>query len=172
MTKNRLSRIEFNNCTSTYHLRSNGKWVILTGNKDTGNIAELKKMLQQVSKERDAAVKERDAAVKETNKAIQNLSQPPLLVARVNRVLSKSFAIVQTPAGGEFLVPYPSFILHPRDIVALNQNTLAIVKILPPIEEDTDAYEPLNEIHLLRDVLIEIRETLRLLREKPDAPQS
>src|SRR5271157_523996 len=141
------------------------------GTIDTENIAELKRMVQRISKERDAAIKEN----KDLNRAIQNMAQPPLLVAQVSRVLSKSFSIVRTPNGQEFLVPYPNFNLHSGDTVALNQNTLAIVKVLPSnveafvasMELDDKPKETYEDIGGLREILQDIREVVELPLSNP-----
>lgn len=101
------------------------------GEVNLDNVNDLKKALVRLTRERDAAVKE----ARELSRAIQNMGQPPLVVAQVKQVLSKNFAIVRTPNYQEFLVPHPNFDLLVGNRVALNQNTYAIVKILPPLTE-------------------------------------
>ncbi len=101
------------------------------GETNIENVTELKKALVRLTRERDAAVKE----ARELSRAIQNMGQPPLVVAQVKQVLTKNFAIVRTPNYQEFLVPHPNFELSVGHRVALNQNTYAIVKILPPLTE-------------------------------------
>ena len=133
-------------------------------------LRELQRENLRLTKERDAAVKEN----KDLNRTIQNMAQPPLLVAKVKRVVSKSFAIVITTNGQEFLVPYPNLDLHRGNAVVLNQNTLAIVKILPPDDSGDGESQPIGEWQLLqqifkdiKNILQEIRDTLGFLRANP-----
>ncbi|OLS15029.1 MAG: proteasome-activating nucleotidase [Promethearchaeota archaeon CR_4] len=136
------------------------------GAVNTDNVPELRKAVVRLTRERDAAQKE----ARELSRAIQNMAQPPLLVAQVSRVLSKNYAIVRTPNSQEFLVPHPNFELSAGDTVALNQNTLAIVKILPSnidafvasMELDEKPRETYEDIGGLREILQDIREVVEL----------
>lgn len=136
------------------------------------NVTELKKQLVRLTRERDAAVKE----ARELSRAIQNMGQPPLLVAQVSRVLSKNNAIVRTPNSQEFLVPHPNFELSAGDTVALNQNTLAIVRILPSnidafvasMELDEKPRETYEDVGGLQEILQDIREVVELPLTHPE----
>ncbi len=142
------------------------------GAVNTENVTELKKQLIRLTRERDAAVKE----ARELSRAIQNMGQPPLLVAQVSRVLNKNYAIVRTPNSQEFLVPHPNFELSAGDVVALNQNTLAIVRILPSnidafvasMELDERPRETYEDIGGLHNILQDIREVVELPLLNPE----
>jgi proteasome regulatory subunit len=90
-------------------------------------IKRLEMALARVTKERDSYIFQ----LEKLRYKIKQMAVPPLLVATVSREVDDTFMIVKTPNGQEFLVPSPFEGLKPGDSVGLNQQTLAIVKILP-----------------------------------------
>ena len=97
-------------------------------NTDLRNeIKRLEMALARVTKERDSYIFQ----LEKLRYKIKQMAVPPLLVATVSREVDDIFMIVKTNNGQEFLVPSPFEGLRPGDSVGLNQQTLAIVKILP-----------------------------------------
>ncbi len=136
---------------------------------------ELKKTREQLTR----VLRERDRYRNELDRLqrrIQKMAIPPLLLATVSRVVDDSFVIIHTPSGNDFLVASPFDSLNPGDTVGVDQQTLKIVKILPPnidsfvagMELDDKPKETYEDIGGLDDVLLTIREVVELPLINPE----
>ncbi len=127
--------------------------------------------LARVTKERDSYIFQ----LEKLRYKIKQMAVPPLLVATVSREVDDTFMIVKTPNGQEFLVPSPFEGLKPGDSVGLNQQTLAIVKIVPSnvdqfvagMELDERPKETYEDIGGLVDIIKLVREVVELPLTNP-----
>ncbi len=109
---------------------------------------------------------------------LQRIKQPPLVVGTVVDVLGDR-AIVRHPNGNQFLVPVMrELIPHIRvgQRVALSQQNLAVVEILPPErDERVQAFEVIerpsvryDDVGGLKKVIEELKEVVELPLTRPD----
>lgn len=129
----------------------------------------------QYGGERDYIVEELHRLKRETReikKELARLKKPPLIVGNIKETLAHGEAIIESSTGPDFIVTVADY-LPPRDIipgtrVALNKQTLSIVKVLPPavdphvmgaeiIERPVVTY---NDIGGLIDQIREVKETI------------
>ncbi|MFO8110131.1 MAG: proteasome-activating nucleotidase [Thermoplasmata archaeon] len=129
----------------------------------------------QYGGDRDYIVDELQRLKRETReikKELARLKKPPLIVGNIKETLKHGEAIIESSTGPDFIVTVADY-LAPKDIrpgtrVALNKQTLSIVKVLPPsvdpnimgaeiIEKPHVTY---NEIGGLEDQIREVKETV------------
>ncbi len=116
-----------------------------TSKELTQRIEELQKKHEKLSKEyqpserRDYVKSELEKLKRETQelkKEINRLKKPPLLVGLVKELLPNDKAIIESTTGPDFIVNVADFLpgrdLKPGTRVALNKQTLSVVRILPP----------------------------------------
>ncbi len=116
-----------------------------TSKELTQRIEELQKKHEKLSKEyqpserRDYVKSELQKLKRETQelkKEINRLKKPPLLVGLVKELLPNDKAIIESTTGPDFIVNVADFLpgrdLKPGTRVALNKQTLSVVRILPP----------------------------------------
>ena len=115
----------------------------------------------------------------ELKREYDRLVQPPLMVGTVVDVLPGYRAIVKNSNGVTFLVNVMSSVydsLRPGQRVALSQQTLAVVGILPDAKDErVNAFEVIErpkvtykDIGGLDDVIKELREVVELPLKKPE----
>ncbi len=108
----------------------------------------------------------------ELKKEINRLKKPPLLVGVVKELLPNDKAVIESTTGPDFIVNVADFLpgreLTPGTRVALNKQTLSVVRVLPPpvdpnimgaelIKKPEVTYE---DIGGLKDQIKEVRETV------------
>lgn len=111
---------------------------------------------------------------------IERLRSPPLLVGIVSDVLEDGKVIVRSSTGPKFVV-YASQYINPEDLkpgvrVALNQQTLAVVNVLPPskdpmvygFEVEERPNVTYDDIGGLDQQIKEIKEAIELPMLKPE----
>ncbi len=111
---------------------------------------------------------------------IERLRSPPLLIGTVSDVLDDGRVIVRSSTGPKFLV-YVSHFIDPKELkpgvrVAMNQQTLAVVSVLPPskdpmvyaFEVDERPNVTYEDIGGLEKQIEEIKEAVELPLLKPD----
>ena len=80
-----------------------------------------------------------DREVRSIKTELDRMRQPPLVTARVEKVLEDGRIIVKSTTGPRFIVKYSKQIedeeFSPGTYVALNQRTFSIVEIIPESEE-------------------------------------
>ncbi|NPA76364.1 MAG: proteasome-activating nucleotidase [Candidatus Diapherotrites archaeon] len=115
----------------------------------------------------------------ELRREFERLTTPPLLVGTVLDVLPNYRAVVKNSNGMTFLVNVMSSVydkIYPGAQVAMSQQTVAIVDVLPePKDERVRAFEVVerpevsySDIGGLRDVIQEVREVVELPLKNPD----
>ncbi|GAB4325647.1 MAG: proteasome-activating nucleotidase [Promethearchaeota archaeon] len=135
-------------------------------------VRELEAALSRLEVERAKLVGELDRL----QRSLRQMSVTPLLVATVTRVVDDRHVVVRTPTGQEFLVGRSYATLKAGDCVALNQSSLAIVKVL---ESEVDVYvaameldekpaETYADVGGLNDVIQEVREVVELPLVNPE----
>lgn len=147
----------------------------------TRRIEELQRRHDQLlievefDSERDYIIRELERLKRETKeikKELVSLKKPPLIVGTIKEILPDGRAIIQSTTGPDFLVSVADY-LSKSDMksgtrVAMNKQTLSIVKKLPPaidphimaaeiIERPTVTYE---DIGGLEEQILEVRETV------------
>ncbi|MHA2001699.1 MAG: AAA family ATPase, partial [Promethearchaeota archaeon] len=98
------------------------------------------------------------------------------LLATVSRIIDDNFVVIHTPSGNDFLVASPFESIKPGDTVGVDQQTLKIVKILPPnvdsfvagMELDARPEETYEDIGGLDDVILTLREVVELPLTNPE----
>ena len=111
---------------------------------------------------------------------IERLRSPPLLIGTISDVLDDGRVIVKSSTGPKFLVHVSQFV-NPKDLkpgarVAMNQQTLAVVSVLPPSKDPmVYAFEveerpnvTYEDIGGLEKQIEEIREAIELPLLKPE----
>ncbi|WP_457558743.1 proteasome-activating nucleotidase [Candidatus Harpocratesius sp.] len=137
--------------------------------------SELKKIREQLAR----ALRERDRYRNELDRLqrrINKMAVPPLLLATVSRIVDDAFAVIHTPSGNDFLVASPFESLKAGDVVGVDQQTLKIVKILPPnvdafvagMELDEKPRETYEDIGGLDDIIVTLREVVELPLTNPE----
>lgn len=141
------------------------------------DIKALKRKIKSLEEHLEDLEKDRwklSLEVQKLNETIRKMAIPPMLVGTVSRIVSKRYVVVRTPNGQEFLVGR-SFDVKLGDNVALNQQTLAIVKVLKPdidvyvaaMELDDKPTETYADIGGLADCLQQVREVMELPLTNP-----
>lgn len=136
------------------------------------NEKKLREQLSRVIRERDKYRNELDRL----QRRIRKMAIPPLLLATVSRIVDENFVVIHTPSGNDFLVASPFETIKPGDTVGVDQQTLKIVKILPPnvdsfvagMELDDKPKETYADIGGLDDVIITLREVVELPLTNPE----
>jgi proteasome regulatory subunit len=106
---------------------------------------------------------------------IQKMAVPPLLIVTVSRIIDE-WCIIHSPSGNDFLVALPVEPLQPGDTVAVDQQTLKIVKKLPPnidsfvagMELDDKPTETYSDIGGLEEIIQTLREVVELPLTSPE----
>ncbi|MDI3502160.1 MAG: proteasome regulatory subunit [Archaeoglobi archaeon] len=111
---------------------------------------------------------------------LERLRSPPLLVGVISEIVDDERVVVRTSSGPKYLVSVSSLIdkkqLTPGTPVAMNQQTLAVVAVLPK-EKDPMVYGmeviespdvTYDDIGGLKEQIEEIRETVELPLTRPD----
>ncbi len=118
--------------------------------------------------------------VRRLRSEIERLRSPPLLIGTVSDVLEDGRVIVKSSTGPKFLVHVSQFVdpkeLKPGARVAMNQQTLAVVSVLPPSKDPmVYAFEveerpnvTYEDIGGLEKQIEEIREAIELPLLKPE----
>ncbi len=152
-----------------------------TSKELTQRIEELQKKHEQLTKEyprsgRDDYVRNEleklKKETKELKKELARLKKPPLLVGQVKEVLPEDKAVIESSTGPDFIVNVAEFLpdndLKPGTRVALNKQTLSVVKVLPPpVDPDIMGAEVVEKPDLdyediggLNDQIREVKETV------------
>lgn len=152
-----------------------------TSKELTKQIEELQKKHQRLSsnyddsENRDYVKSELERLKRETKelkKELARLKKPPLLVGMVKENLPNDQAVIESTTGPDFIVNVADFLpgkkLKPGTRVALNKQTLSIVKTLPSsVDPDIMGAEILekpsvtyNDIGGLQDQIREVKETV------------
>lgn len=121
-----------------------------------------------------------DREIKRIKNELERLRTIPLIIGTIVEVIDDSRIVVKSSGGPIFIVSYSSYInskdLVPGLRVALNQQSLAVVDVLPvekdpsilAMEIDEKPGESYLEIGGLRDKLREVREVVELPLLKPE----
>ncbi|PKK86452.1 MAG: proteasome-activating nucleotidase [Thermoplasmata archaeon HGW-Thermoplasmata-1] len=111
---------------------------------------------------------------------MEKLKRPPLVVGEIMELPHGGSVIVRSSTGPKFVVPVASFVdtsrILPGTMVSMNQNTLAVVGILPDskdpliaaseiVEKPRESYA---EIGGLDEQIRELRESVELPMKRPD----
>ncbi len=139
---------------------------------DSSDIKKVREQLARALRERDRYRNELDRLQRRINK----MAVPPLLLANVSRIVDDAFVIIHTPSGNDFLVASPFESLRAGDVVGVDQQTLKIVKILPPnvdafvagMELDIKPKETYEDIGGLDDIILTLREVVELPLTNPE----
>ncbi len=143
----------------------------------TAYLLRLQEELRSLRRERDrleghAAFLHRKYL--EVKQELEKLLQPPLMVGIVKEKLSDGRVIVRNSNGVEFVVNvlstlYPK--LSPGDRVALSQQTLAVVGILPPQKDErVTAFEVIKRPNVTYDDIGGLDKQIQELREVVELP--
>ncbi len=148
-----------------------------------GEYLRLKELYRRLEDEKRFVESERiryEREVRRLRSEIERLRSPPLLVGIVSDVLEDGRVIVKSSTGPKFVVHASQSLdrehLKPGTRVALNQQTLAVVGILPPpkdpmvygFEVEERPNVTYNDIGGLKKQIEEIRETVELPLLKPE----
>ncbi len=110
----------------------------------------------------------------ELKQELERLTQPPLMVGVVKEILPDGRVIVKNSNGVEFVVNALSTILprlQPGDRVALSQQTLAVVGILPAAKDErVTAFEVIKRPNVTYKDIGGLDEQIRELREVVELP--
>lgn len=132
----------------------------------------LREELARVLRERDRYRNE----LNRLQRRIQKMAVPPLLLATVSRIVDENFVVIHTPSGNDFLVAYPFEEIKAGDTVGVDQQSLKIVKILPPnvdsfvagMELDERPSESYEDIGGLDEIVEQLREVVELPLTNPE----
>ena len=138
---------------------------------DEDELKKLKAQLAEVTRERERYRLELDRI----QRRIQKMAVPPLLIVTVSRIVEE-YCIIHSPSGNDFLVALPPDPIAPGDTVAVDQQTLKIVKKLPPnidsfvagMELDDKPKETYSDIGGLEETIQTLREVVELPLTNPD----
>ena len=147
----------------------------------TQKIEELQRkheeLLAQTEMETDTSyirseLKRLKRETREIKKELARLKKPPLIVGIIKEMLPDGKAIIESSTGPDFIVSVADYITEkesrPGTRVALNKQTLSIVKTLPPsvdpsimgaeiLDKPEVTYE---DIGGLKEQIVEVRETI------------
>jgi len=111
---------------------------------------------------------------------LDRLKTPPLLVGTVVDVMANNKLVIKSSSGPKFVVNSSQFInskdMYPGAKVALNQQSLAVIEVLPPVKDPMVLGMEVIEapdidytnIGGLEEQIMEIKETVELPLLKPD----
>ncbi len=128
--------------------------------------------------ERDYIVRELERLKRETKeikKELVSLKKPPLIVGTVKEMLQDGRAIIQSSTGPDFLVSVADYLagseMTPGTRVAMNKQTLSIVKKLPPsIDPHIMAAEIIDKPKVTYDDIGGLEDQIREVRETIEEP--
>ena len=135
---------------------------------------ETKELKQNVSN------RQLEGKIKELKGEIKSFKKTPLILATITEVFDDNRVGIRGHVGHDFVVTYPGSIDKDKVIagarVSLNQDSLAVVEVLPSkkeadimameIEEKPDINY--NDIGGLENAIVEIKETVELPIKKPE----
>lgn len=135
---------------------------------------ETKELKQNVSN------RQLEGKIKELKGEINSFKKTPLILATITEVFDDNRVGIRGHVGHDFVVTYPGSIdkdkIIPGARVSLNQDSLAVVEVLPSkkeadimameIEEKPDINY--NDIGGLENAIVEIKETVELPIKKPE----
>ncbi len=147
-------------------------------------IEELQKKHKQLSSEfenkhrRDyvrSELKKLKKETKELKKELTRLKKPPLLVGLVKENLPDGQAVIESTTGPDFIVnvsdSIPGGELKPGTRVALNKQTLSIVKVLPPpVDPNIMGAEVLDKPEMRYDDIGGLNDQIREVKETIEDP--
>ncbi|MHA1870487.1 MAG: proteasome-activating nucleotidase [Promethearchaeota archaeon] len=136
-------------------------------------VRKLRKQLMDLLAEKESLERELKKIRLELErvKYKQQRFTPPLLLANISRIVDKNYVVIHLTSGNDFLVNKPIFDeVHPGDVVAVDQQTLRIIRVL---DSNIDAYvagmeliskpeETYSDIGGLDDIIQEVREVIEL----------
>lgn len=139
---------------------------------DSPEIRVVREQLAEAIRERDRYRMELDRL----QRRIQKMAVPPLLLATVSRILEENYVIIHMPSGNDFLTVSPFENLKAGDTVAVDQQTLKIVRILPSLidhfvaamELDDKPKETYADVGGLDEIIQTIREVVELPLTNPE----
>ncbi|MDD1671894.1 MAG: proteasome-activating nucleotidase [Methanomicrobiales archaeon] len=145
--------------------------------------SELREQSRQLESEKrlgDTQKIRYEREIRKLKSEIEQLRSPPLIIAMITDVIDKNRVVVRSSAGPRFLVRTSQFIeqdlLKPGARCTLNQQSLALVEVLPP-NYDTQIHgmeivqlpeEKYEDIGGLEQQILEIREAVELPLKRPD----
>ena len=146
------------------------------------NTESTKKLRNLETKELKQNVSNRqlEGKIKELKGEIKSFKKTPLILATITEVFDDNRVGIRGHVGHDFVVTYPGSIDKDKVIagarVSLNQDSLAVVEVLPSkkeadimameIEEKPDINY--NDIGGLENAIVEIKETVELPIKKPE----
>jgi len=151
-------------------------------NMETRNL-ELREQLRQVESDKRYIETQKiryEREVRKLKSEIDQLRSPPLVIGTITDVLDTNRVIIRSSAGPRFLVK-SSLCIDPENLkpgirVTLNQQSLAVVDILPE-SYDAQVYgmevvetpeESYSDVGGLEQQIIEIREAVELPLKRPE----
>ncbi len=155
-----------------------------TSKELTQRIEELQKKHEKLSEEyqpsgkRDYVRNELDRLKRETEdlkEEIARLKKPPLLIGLVKELLPNDKAVIESSTGPDFMVNVADFLpgneIKPGTRVALNKQTLSVVRVLPPpVDPDIMGAELIEKPELTYDDIGGLREQKREIKEIIEDP--
>ncbi|MFW5927573.1 MAG: proteasome-activating nucleotidase [Thermoplasmatota archaeon] len=155
-----------------------------TSKELTKQIEELQKKHQRLSsnydnsQNRDYVKSELERLKRETKelkKELARLKKPPLLVGMVKENLPNDQAVIESSTGPDFIVNVADFLpgkkLEPGTRVALNKQTLSIVKTLPSsVDPDIMGAEILERPSVTYDDIGGLEDQIREVKETVEEP--
>ncbi|MFP3872125.1 MAG: proteasome-activating nucleotidase [Candidatus Natronoplasma sp.] len=155
-----------------------------TSKELTQRIEELQRKHEQLSKEyqpsekRDYVRNELQKLKRETQelkKEITRLKKPPLLVGLVKELLPNDKAVIESSTGPDFIVNVADFLpgkeLKPGTRVALNKQTLSVVRVLPPpVDPDIMGAEVMEKPEITYQDIGGLEEQIREVKETVEHP--
>lgn len=155
-----------------------------TSKELTQRIEELQKKHEKLSEEyeasdrRDYMRNELDRLKRETEdlkKEIARLKKPPLLIGLVKELLPNDKAVIESSTGPDFMVNVADFLpgneIKPGTRVALNKQTLSVVRVLPPpVDPDIMGAELIEKPEMTYDDIGGLREQKREVKEIIEDP--
>jgi len=155
-----------------------------TSKELTQRIEELQKKHERLSKEyepserRDFVRNELEKLKRETQelkKELNRLKKPPLLVGLVKELLPNDKAVIESSTGPDFIVNVADFLpgneLKPGTRVALNKQTLSVVRILPPpVDPNIMGAELLDQPEITYDDIGGLGDQIQEVKETVEDP--
>ncbi|MEF8873187.1 MAG: proteasome-activating nucleotidase [Candidatus Thermoplasmatota archaeon] len=155
-----------------------------TSKELTQRIEELQKKHERLSKEyeptdrRDYVKNELEKLKRETKelkKELNRLKKPPLLVGLVKELLPNDKAVIESSTGPDFIVNVADFLpgkkLKPGTRVALNKQTLSVVRVLPPpVDPDIMGAELVDKPELTYDDIGGLEDQIQEVKETVEDP--
>ncbi|MFP4051257.1 MAG: proteasome-activating nucleotidase [Thermoplasmata archaeon] len=155
-----------------------------TSKELTKQIEELQKKHQRLSSNYDdsnnrdyvkSELERLKRETKELKKELARLKKPPLLVGMVKENLPNDQAVIESSTGPDFIVNVADFLpgkkLKPGTRVALNKQTLSIVKTLPSaVDPDIMGAEILEKPSVAYDDIGGLQDQIREVKETVEEP--